>query len=103
QPVDQRGLSDIGIADDRNLHLQLRLVSRSGSLISFHQRNHPGHNLLEAQTGGVKHNRSGGRLERRVLALGVSPVADRLLREHGLWISAELGSSALRSFLRRGG
>ena len=65
QAVDERGLADVGVADDRDLHGVLAPTSADDAR----------HDLVDAQAGGVDLDGIGRRDHRRVLAARVALVA----------------------------
>ena len=96
EPVDERRLADVRVADDRDLHASTSrcLDDERDDLLD-----HP----LEVDAGGVDRDGVVGGHERRVLALAVARVALALLGEHRGEVRAELVGAAPRALLGRGG
>ena len=97
EPVDERGLADVRVADDGDLPHDSSSLASTASVTIWSTTS------LQRQPGRVDRDRVGGGRERRVLAAAVALVAHRLLLEHDGGVGAELGGAAARALLGRRG
>ena len=103
EPVDQRGLPDVRISDDRDLHGPVEVVGSLAQIAGDHERRDPLDHLLDVSPVVSSTTASVGGAQRRVRARAVALVADRLLGEHAARVDPELGRAPPRALGRIGG